>query len=75
MVNELDEVKILSEIRDLLKSRDEKYEQYIQQSQKLYKKQVSDSRNTQWSYLIWLCFAVTVGVFLGGLMLRGLGAR
>ena len=75
MTNDPDQTKILSEIRDLLHSREAKYDQYLQQAREQYSKQVAAANNNRWLYLIWICFAVTIGVFFGGLMLRGIGER
>lgn len=64
------ELSVLVEIRDLIRDREERYEAYLKASQEQYARHAKEQRSAQASWLIWLCFAVTVGVFLGGLMLR-----
>ena len=59
------ETGILKEIRDLLKSREEKYDQYLKQAGDTYKKQAQAARLN----LLWWIIAVAIGVYIGGLML------
>lgn len=75
MSNPNDSAQVLIEIRDLLKTREEKYDQYLESSRAEYKKQVNAANQNRVIYLIWICFAVSVGVFFGGLMLRAVSAN
>ena len=62
------QVDVLLEIRDLLRSREEKYDLYLKQ----YEKHVEAQKEQSVSRWIWLCTSLTVAVFLGGLMLRAI---
>ena len=62
--------QVLAEIRDLLKSREQKYEEYLQRADQRHNSQVKNWRSASWLYLLWLICGVTSGVFLGELMLR-----
>ena len=64
------EEELLTEIRDLLRYREEKYDRYLKQASEQYQQQLKVSKAVGYLNLLWLCVAATTGVFLGGVMLR-----
>ena len=68
--NQMNELEILTEIRDLLRYREEKYDRYLKQASEQYQQQLKLSKVAGYLNLLWLCLATTAGVFLGGAMLK-----
>ena len=66
----MNELEILTEIRDLLRYREEKYDRYLKQASEQYQAQLKVSKAVGYLQLFWLCVVVTSGVFLGGVMLE-----
>lgn len=64
--------QLLKEIRDLMQSREQKYDAYLKQSNDQYEKRLAESAGKSWYYVFWLFIAVSSGVFFGGLLLRGI---
>lgn len=66
------EVDLLVEIRDLLRSREEKYDLYLKQANDRHAHQLKEQKDSAVNSWIWLCFGMTLAVFIGGLMLRAI---
>ena len=64
------QIELLTEIRDLLRAREEKYDQYIKQASEVYLKQLRDQKESALHSWIWLCCAMFLAVFVSGLMLH-----